>query len=144
MVRAYLIMELPALLSFAIRPGSLPFARDESAVTEAAFALFLPGLILGPNMTAPETYAATYAASFACVVAAAGGAVGFVLSRFAATFWDATWVVADTVEAGGVTLTMRQMADAERRKEAEARMRRPERQLLETNATSTRRRRRRA
>ena len=123
LVRAYLIMELPALLSFAIRPGSLPFARDESAVTEAAFALFLPGLILGPNMTAPETYAATYAASFACVVAAAGGAIGFVLSRFAATFWDATWVVADTVEAGGVTLTMRQMADAERRKEAEAKIR---------------------
>ena len=49
-----------------------------------------------------------------------GGAIGFVLSRFAATFWDATWVVADTVEAGGVTLTMRQMADADRRKEAEA------------------------
>ena len=56
LLRAHLVLEMPALVSPFIRPGSPPFARDGDPSTEGLIDAVAPAVFLGANMTTEDTH----------------------------------------------------------------------------------------
>ena len=120
LLRAHLVMELPALSAPFFRRGAPPFARDASAESEWLINLLTPPLLVGANADGDETYLTLAVFSVLGLVVVLGPGIGMALDAAARRGWDAVWESADAVEAGGVVVTERQRRDPERLAEAEA------------------------
>ena len=101
MLRAHLILELPALVAVFIRDACPPFARDGGGVSALVNTL-TPAIFLGPNMTREETYTSLSFLTGAAFMTFGGPALARVARYFARRAWKKVWENADVVENGGV------------------------------------------
>ena len=121
LLRAHLIMELPALVATLIRPGVPPFARDGGGAGSIV-AFVTPALLLGANMTTEDVYMALTVFTGFAVLALTGPGLGVAFAWLSRRTWDGVWRIADTVEAGGAVVTAKQLSDPEAQARAEAKI----------------------
>lgn len=121
LLRAHLVLELPALVSPLIRPGVPPFARDGGG-TGGIVSFVTPALLLGANMTKEDVYMALTVFTGFAVLALTGPGLGIIFAWLSRRTWAGVWRIADTVEAGGVVVTASQLADPDKQAKAEAKI----------------------
>ena len=101
LLRVFLVLEFPTLMSVFFRKDAPPFARGGDAGARLVAAL-TPGWALGTNAHVASTYLQLCAAFVSSTVAVFGPGCGRVCAAVAARAWQHTWLAADAVEAGGV------------------------------------------